>query len=92
MEIDHNADFVSFRNSSVSSWEDEREAQIPKGEHTESTVLYDDSSTDLEYWFGNICFRYLLAQDVFARVTPGCTFLTADVCYFDFISTHLIIC
>lgn len=77
--MDFSADIISLQDSSVSSWEDERETQLPQTKHPKSTISDDPSFLDLEYWFGSVYFRCLLAQDVLDRATPGCTFLTADV-------------
>jgi len=47
-------------------------------EDATSAVQREDCFIDSDYWFGSIYFRCVLAQEVFGRVTPGCSFITVD--------------
>lgn len=77
MELDSNADFVPFQAPSISSRADDRDSSYATREKEASKC--EDEFADIEYWFGSIYFQCVLAQDVFDRVTSGCSFLTVDV-------------
>lgn len=79
MEIDRNDDYISLQESSISSWKEDLKSPRATREEGEFAAQSGDDFADLEYWFGSIYFQCLLAQDVFDRVTPGCSFRMADV-------------
>lgn len=58
---------------------DRTDDQNSDQEDAASAAQREDGFIDSDYWFGSIYFRCVLAQEIFERVTPGCSVVTIDV-------------
>lgn len=79
MSFDLNMDFVPLGRSNLSEGNDEQGSESSDQENTPSVAQRDKSFAESDYWFGNIYFRCVLAQEVFDRTTAGCSMFAIDV-------------
>ena len=85
MDHDMSSDIMTVPEPSISSYTDGQRSLYAPQTTTGTTTATDDNDndeifSDIDYWFGSIYFKCLLAQDIFERASTGCDFVTVDVC------------